>query len=101
MCVLFFQAGHTRQLQACLKKLRVKPHKAQAIVSIAETISGMLPMAKREHLVKLIQDPNISDVHVESCRAVARKAVVAEAMWEVSKKHKTQIVCAVLHPPRW
>ena len=63
-------------------------------MSIAETISGMLPLSKREHLVKLIQDPTISEIHVESCRAVARKAVVAEAMWELSKKHKTNIVCA-------
>ena len=96
ICVLlfFFQAGHTRQLEACLKKFKIAPQKAHAIVSIAETISGMLPLAKREHLVKLIEDPTISEVHVESCRAVARKAVVAEAMWELSKKHKTNIICA-------
>jgi len=83
-----------RQLEACLKKSNIAPQKAHAIVSIAETISGMLPLAKREHLVKLIEDPTISEIHVESCRAVARKAVVAEAMWELSKKHKTNIICA-------
>jgi len=97
VCVFFAlcrQAGHTRQLEACLKKTKISAQKSKAIVTIAETISGMLPLAKREHLVKLIQDPRISEVHVESCRAVARKAVVAEAMWELSKKHKTKIICA-------
>ena len=96
-CVCFLgvgrPAGHAQQLEACLKKFQMAPKKAHAIGSITETISGMLPLSKREHLVKLIEDPTISEIHVESCHAVACKAVGPEAMWELNEKHKMNIIC--------
>jgi len=88
------KAGHKRQLEACIGKMSLPAKALKNVVQVAETISGILPIAARSRLTSLIQDPNIKEIHVESCRAVARKSVVAEALFELSTAFNTKIACA-------
>jgi hypothetical protein len=85
------EASHKRQLQACLEKMSLPATAVKNVVPVAETISGMLPIAARSRLTSLIQDPNVKVIHVESCRAVARKSIVAEALFELSKAFNTML----------
>jgi hypothetical protein len=88
------KAGHKRQLETCLGKMSLPAKALKNVVQVAETISGMLPIAARSRLTSLIQDPNVKDIHVELCRAVARKSVVAEALFELSTALNTKVACA-------
>ena len=88
------EATRKRQLEACLKTLSLPPVQVQKAVRVSETISGMLPAKDRAQRQDLIADPAVKHIHVESCRAVARRASAAEEFWQLSKDSGTEIVCS-------
>ena len=68
---------------------------AKVVKSLTEVVSGSLPLDKRKTFSKFLQDcgsAGINKVYVESSRAVARDATVAEAFFTLSKKIGVTIV---------
>ena len=60
---------------------------------VKECISGMLPLAQRNKLQKLING-DYDALYAESLRALGRKATVIEDVYEMAKNSKTKIVVA-------
>jgi DNA invertase Pin-like site-specific DNA recombinase len=71
--------------------------RANRVKTVKEVISGSLPLAKRDKFLNLINGKNkVLKVFVESARAVARSAIVAEDAWKLSKENEVQIIPADL-----
>jgi 2-C-methyl-D-erythritol 4-phosphate cytidylyltransferase len=64
------------------------------VTKITETISGMLPLKFRTKLAKLMD--NASVIVCESSRAIARKASVAEDLYQLAKERGVQIIASDL-----
>lgn len=80
------QVSHKRQVMACEALLKqLKPGSRQKkLPCVTEVCSGTLPLSQRHGLQALFtQGPG--KVLMESARALARKATVAEDIWEQSK----------------
>ena len=70
---------------------------AQKVTTVKEVISGSVPLAKRDKFRSLIEGKHkVLKVFVESARAVARNALVAEEAWQLSKQNGVQIIPADL-----
>ena len=66
---------------------------------IAEVVSGSLPLDKRGQFTKLMEmgaAKNLDKIYIESTRALARDADIAEAAYKTSKSMGVQIVPADL-----
>lgn len=98
------QASSARQLVAATKALLLNSPKkkpgvkgAQNVTTVKEVISGSVPLAKRDKFRSLIEGKHkVLKVFVESARAVARNALVAEEAWQLSKQNGVQIIPADL-----
>jgi len=91
---------HTRQVKAGLCAMScsgVKTSEKKKLQKVTECISGMLPLAKRKKLLKLI-DGTYSHVFVESLRTLARKSSAIEELHEAAKRSGTTIVVADAGP---
>lgn len=65
------------------------------IRTISETKSGMLPLIERKEFSKILDGSSgVLKVFVESARAVARSAVIAEEAWKKSKASGVNIIPA-------
>ena len=89
-------AGHStaRQLEAAtsgLQKAGVQRSSGFKIDKVAEVISGMLPLAERTKLQKLLSG-EFDTVIVESQRALARGVHAAEEVYQTAKKNNVNIV---------
>ena len=94
------QASATRQVAAATKALlssSAQTSRVNRVKTVKEVISGSLPLAKRNKFLNLINGKNkVLKVFVESARAVARSAIVAEDAWKLSKENGVQIIPADL-----
>lgn len=63
---------------------------------VSETISGMVPLDQRVRLKELLNGEKVAKVFVESARAIARSAIVAEEAWQMSKANGVEIIAADL-----
>ncbi|CAE8632280.1 unnamed protein product [Polarella glacialis] len=87
------RGGVQRQSDASLHACRQQSLKVA--LSVAEVVSGSLPLDKRGVFQKLLHDckeKNIKKLFVESTRAVARDANVTEALFQLSKKLGVSII---------
>jgi hypothetical protein len=64
------------------------------VKKVTETISGMMPLKFRAKLTKLMD--NASVIVCESSRAIARKASVAEDLYQLAKERGVQIIASDL-----
>ena len=65
------------------------------VKTMMETVSGSLPLDKRNALKDIIEDhKGIKTIFVESSRAIARSAKVAEGIFELAKEHGVAIIPA-------
>ena len=88
--------SHDWQLGSTSKAMRVAGGyqvPMSQVRKVKECISGMLPLAQRNKLQKLINGKHDA-VYVESLRALGRKATVIEDVYEMAKNSKTKIVVA-------
>jgi len=86
-----------RQRKACQAALASLGEQLQNRVQcVSETVSGMLPLDKRDQLKELLNGAKVGKVFVESARAIARSAIVAEEAWQMSKTNGVEIVAADL-----
>ena len=69
-------------------------HKDTKVQEFKEVISGMLPLQQRQKFMDLINNTGVTKIYVESTRAIARSARVAEEIYEASKKSGVDIVTA-------
>jgi hypothetical protein len=89
-------AGHstTRQMEAATSVLKRSgvPRSAELKVhKVSEVISGMLPLAERTKLQKLLSG-EFDTVIVESQRALARGVHAAEEVYQTAKKNNVNIL---------
>ena len=88
--------GRKRQLDAGARALHDhfagKGAKKADIKKVAEITSGSLPLCKRKTLVNLITDPKVDAIGVENLRAISRRMVYGEMLYELAKKHDKRIV---------
>lgn len=64
--------------------------------TVCEVVSGRLPTQQRKELVSLLERGCVSKIYIESCRAMARSAHVAEDLWSRSAQHGVETVPADL-----
>ena len=86
------KAGLERQVEACRGAAGL--NKDQIAMTVSEVISGGLPLAQRKTFMGLLTKPGVKKIFVESSRAVARDARVAEEVYQLSKKLGVQIIPA-------
>ena len=62
------------------------------VSKVGEIRSGSLPLSKRKVLIDLITNPKVDAIGVENLRAVARKMLYGELIYELAKAHGKRIV---------
>ncbi len=62
--------------------------------SVSEVVSGSLPVGQRVAFNELMDRTDLDKIYVESVRAVARDAMVAEHYYQMSKRTGKQIIPA-------
>ena len=62
------------------------------VAKVAEVISGSLPPASRKCLRELIASGKFNKIYVESSRAIARSALAAEELYNMSVQHDVKII---------
>jgi DNA invertase Pin-like site-specific DNA recombinase len=83
------KSGTHRQLKSCQSK--AKDDGVQVTRSVSEVVSGSLPAS---HRVESVRAKSMDKIYVESVRAVARDAMVAEHYYEMSKRNGKEIIPA-------
>jgi DNA invertase Pin-like site-specific DNA recombinase len=68
----------------------------QHVENVSEVVSGMLPLDQRTKLKELLDGQHVTKVFVESARAIARNAMVAEQAWQLSRDNGVEIIAADL-----
>jgi DNA invertase Pin-like site-specific DNA recombinase len=86
------KSGTLRQLKACQSK--AKDDGVQVTRSVSEVVSGSLPASHRVAFNELMGQTDLNKVYVESVRAVARDAMVAEHYYQMSKRTGKEIIPA-------
>jgi DNA invertase Pin-like site-specific DNA recombinase len=86
------KSGTLRQLKACYSK--AKDDGVQVTRSVSEVVSGSLPVSHRVAFNELMGQTDLNKIYVESVRAVARDAMVAEHYYQMSKRTGKQIIPA-------
>ena len=100
-------SSRARQTMSC-KKVATRRRDVQTsnITAVSEVISGSLPLERRGKLLDILSGSKVLKVFVESARAVARSAVVAEQAWKVAKDNGVEIVeqggdCGAMRSRQW
>ena len=86
------KGGVDRQVRAC--QAAAAGRGARIAKTVAEVVSGSLPLAARTTFMQLLEDENVDTVYCESARAVARDALVAEQIFEEARARNVKIVTA-------
>ena len=89
-------ASKARQLATC-RTWALKLAKGGKVSSVSETCSGMLPLERRPEFRRLVEGHTPAmKILVESARAVARSALVAESIYRQSVASGVEIIPADL-----
>ena len=88
------KASRPRQVAAA--RARAAASGDRVCKTVCEVVSGCLPTQQRKEFLSLLECGGVSKIYIESCRAMARSAHVAEELWSRSAQHGVEIVPADL-----
>ena len=83
------QVGEAVKALALMTKAKVVK---KDITTVSDCISGMLPVHRRQRLVDIITSGQFQAMFVESTRALARGASVAEHLATIASEHGVQLI---------
>ena len=86
------KSGTHRQLKSCQSK--AKDDGVQVTRSVSQVVSGSLPASHRVAFNELMDRTDLNKIYVESVRALARDAMVAEHYYQMSKRTGKEIIPA-------
>ena len=90
--------GVSRARQEAAARAAVQSRKGslRATATVHETVSGCAPLAVRKKLAALLSSKPGTEIVVESARALARDAMLAEEVWRRAKQAGIHITCSDL-----
>jgi DNA invertase Pin-like site-specific DNA recombinase len=90
--------GVSRMRQEAAARSVVKSRKGsqRPTATVHETVSGCAPLAVRKKLAALLSSKPGTEIVVESARALARDAMLAEEVWRRAKQAGIHITCSDL-----
>ena len=86
------QDSANRQWQAASRALTETGLARKSAQKVKDIISGAVPLAQRTKLMKLLN--TVTDIYVESSRALTRKSVVGEELFELARAKGVNIICS-------
>lgn len=86
------QDSANRQWLAASKALSQIGLTSKGAKKVKDIISGGVPLAQRTKLLTLLN--TVTDIYVESSRALSRKSVVGEELFELARAKGVNIVCS-------